>query len=305
MIPEIETEKDLFRAINDLAPFVGNTPLFPIRKVDILAKLEWQQFGGSVKTRPAWNIIRNAVERGDLTKEKTLIDASSGNTAIAYASIGASIGLPVCICLPENASEERKRILKALDAEVILTPATGEMDEAQDKARSIAEAHPGRYYYADQYNNEANWKAHYETTGEELLAETGGRITHFVSGLGTTGTFMGTARRLKEDHPEVCTVSLQPDLPLHGMEGWKHMETVRNPSIYEKKWIDEESVVGTEEALEMVGKLAREEGLFVSPSSGANLAGAIKVAQELDRGTVVTVFPDNGDKYGDILKKIL
>ncbi len=305
------TGKEPDRKINELRPFVGDTPLFPLNNIGegtgvrILAKLEWHQFGGSVKTRAAWNIVRKAIQKGELREGQQILDASSGNTAIAFAAIGAFTGIPVRIFMPGNASDERKKILRVYGATVDLTPATGEMDEAQDRAVETARSDPGLYYYADQYGNADNWEAHYFTTGPELVEQTKGAITHFVSGLGTTGTFMGTARRLKADIPGVHAISLQPDTALHALEGWKDMETVRNPSIYEPSLADRTEKVSSEEAFRMVRRLAREEGLLVSPSAGANLAGALKVAETVRAGTIVTLFPDNGEKYGEFMNQIL
>ena len=300
----------LNQRIEQLESFVGNTPLFPISRVynkpgvKIYAKLEWYQLGSSVKARPAYNIIREAIRQGDLTEGKHLIDASSGNTAIAYAAIGSAAGVPVTICIPENASAERKQILKSYGANVIFTPATGEMNEAQDRARELAEEKPYQYYYADQYSNENNWRAHYETTAEEIFAQTSTEVTHFVAGLGTTGTFVGTTRRLKEINPKIQSISLQPNAAFHGLEGWKHLETARVPNIYDSRIADANYEVDTLEAHELLKRVAREEGLLLSPSSAANLLGAIQVADQIDEGVVVTTFADSADKYGEVMKMI-
>lgn len=296
--------------INDLAPVVGNTPLFRIRgvfdhpSVKIYAKLEWMQLGGSVKSRPAYNIIVNALKSGELTPDKTLLDASSGNTAISYAAIGAALGLKITICLPENASRERIKILKAHGAELVFTSRFGGTDDAQLKAKEMVREHPEKYYYADQYNNIYNWKAHYHHTAKEIIAQTGGKVTHVVVGLGTSGTAMGLGRRLKEYNPAIKLITLQPDVALHNLEGWKHMETALVPGIYDPDLADENLEIDSAQALLMVKEIALKEGLMVSPSSAANLLGAIKVAGNLDSGTVVTVFPDNAEKYSEVLETI-
>jgi S-sulfo-L-cysteine synthase (O-acetyl-L-serine-dependent) len=301
----------LIRDVEAIAPLVGNTPLFPIRHllrkpgVRLFAKLEWQQLGGSVKSRPAFNIIRRAVTDGLLTRDRILLDASSGNTGIAYAAIGAALGLKVSICIPENASEERKLLLRMYGAEVILTSRFGSTDEAQQIARQLHAEYPERYFYADQYNNEANWRAHYRSTGAEVYRQTGGGITHFVAGLGTTGTFTGTGRRLKEVNPDIRLIALQPDSALHGLEGWKHLETAVVPGIYDPGLADEQHPVDTFEAYDLIREAARFEGLMLSPSSAANLAGALKVAGKLEEGIVVTVFADNAEKYGEVIRSLI
>lgn len=301
---------ELIKRVKQIGHFIGNTPLFPINRVyrkhgvKIFAKLEWQQLGGSVKARPAYQIIRDAVYSGKLEEGKGLVDASSGNTAIAYAAIGAAVGIPVTICIPENASPERKLLLRSYGTHVIYTPAVGEMDEAQDRARELSEEKPYAYYYADQYANENNWKAHYHTTAEEVYRQTEGKITHFVAGLGTTGTFVGTTRRLKEINPAIQCISLQPDAAFHGLEGWKHLETARVPRIYDASVADQNLGIDTLEAYEWLRRLAREEGILVSPSAAANLAGAIKVAEQIDEGIIVTPFADSSDKYGEVIKEL-
>lgn len=295
---------------NSLSAFIGNTPLFPInnlrpnKRVNIYAKLEWQQFGGSVKSRPAYRIIRDAIRRGDLSKEKHLLDASSGNTGIAYAHIGAALDIPVTLCLPENASEERKQILRSLGVNIRYTSRTGGTDEAQEIARELYDRHPEKYYYADQYSNPSNWKAHYYTTAPEIMEQTDYKITHFIAGLGTTGTFTGTGRRLKEFNPDIQLIGLQPERPLHGLEGWKHLETAHVPDIYDPSLGDEIRTVSTERAHEVVKLTAEKEGLLISPSSAANLASALQLAGELDEGTIVTIFPDDGTKYSEVLNNL-
>lgn len=291
--------------VTDIVDLIGYTPLVRLHKVarhlpstvEIYGKAEWFNPGGSVKDRPAWNIVRTALERGDLLPGKRLLDATSGNTGIAYAMIGAALVFGVTLCVPANASKERLKILRAYGAEIILTnPAEGS-DGAIQAAQALHAQHPERYYYADQYNHDANWRAHYETTAEEIWHQTEGRITHFVAGLGTTGTFVGNARRLKELNPHIRLVSFQPDSPLHGIEGLKFMETALVPGIYDETLADEERMMSTEEAQEMVRRLAREEGLMVGVSAGAAVACALKVAQELDEGVIVTVLCDGAEKY--------
>ncbi len=289
---------------------IGNTPLFEMNhifrkeNVALYAKQEWLQLSGSVKARAAYSIFRDAINKGRLGKGKTLLDATSGNTGIAYATLGKSLGIPVTLCLPENASPERIEILKSLGAELILTSRFEGTDGAQELALAMAENDPDRFFYADQYKNDNNWKAHYYGTAVEIMEALPG-ITHFVAGLGTTGTFVGTGRRLRKFNPSIQLISLQPDNPLHGLEGWKHLETAAVPEIYDPAVADLNLEVSTEEAWDMIRLTREKEGLILSPSSAANLAGAIRVASGLDSGIVVTVLPDNGDKYSDVLKKIL
>lgn len=290
--------------------YIGRTPLYPIEKlnqkkeVKILAKLEWQQFGGSVKARPAYRIIKDAIAAGDLTRDKHLLDASSGNTGIAYAQVGAALGIPVTLCLPENASEERKHILRALGVDLRLTARSGGTDEAQKVAQQMYENQPDKYFYADQYSNPSNWKAHFDTTGPEILDQTDYEVTHFIAGLGTTGTFTGTGSILKEYNRDIRLIGLQPDIAMHGLEGWKHLETAHRPAIYDDSVPDEIRTVSTEQAYELVKRTAREEGLLISPSSAANLYGALQLAEEIEKGTIVTIFPDDGNKYSEILNQL-
>lgn len=303
-------ESTLTEKSHRLGDFIGQTPLYPIEnlnpnnRVKIFAKLEWEQFGGSVKSRPAYKIITDAIDSGQLTEDKHLLDASSGNTGIAYAHIGAALGIPVTLCLPENASTERKQILKSLGVDLRLTSRTGGTDEAQEVAQSMFENQPEKYYYADQYSNPSNWKAHYDTTGPEVLDQTNYDITHFIAGLGTTGTFTGTGKILKEYDRDIRLIGLQPDIAMHGLEGWKHLETAHTPSIYDDSLADEIRPVSTEHAHEIIKLTAREEGLLISPSSAANLAGALQLADEIDEGVVVTVFPDDGSKYGEVINQL-
>lgn len=302
--------RNISEHVRSIEHLIGHTPLYRIvhlfkkNGVSLYAKKEWKQLSGSVKARAAYAIIRDAVENGQLNDQKILLDATSGNTGIAYAAIGKLLNLPVTLCLPENASPERKEILRGLGANLILTSRFEGTDGAQQIARSMADAEPEKYFYADQYKNENNWLAHYHTTAPEILEAVPG-ITHFVAGLGTTGTFTGTGRRLKEVKPSVKLISLQPDSALHGMEGWKHMETAIVPGIYDTHLADQNLEVSTEEAYAFLVRAYREEGLLLSPSSAANLAGAIRIAEQLSQGIVVTVLPDNADKYGDVIKKLL
>jgi S-sulfo-L-cysteine synthase (O-acetyl-L-serine-dependent) len=300
----------LVSAVRALETVVGHTPLHRVTglfrhdRVHVYAKKEWMQLSGSVKARAAYSIIRKAIEEGQLTREKILLDATSGNTGIAYAHIAKRLGIPVALCLPENASWERKEILQGLDVELILTSRFEGTDGAQDVARELALQSPDKYFYADQYKNDNNWKAHYHTTAPEIIEALPG-ITHFVAGLGTTGTFVGTGRRLRELKPEIRLISLQPDAALHGLEGWKHMETAVVPEIYDPCVADVNEEVSTEEAHAMIRAAHEKEGLLLSPSAAANLVGAIRVAQRLQEGTVVTMLPNNADKYSEIIQKLL
>lgn len=292
-------------ALEELRWHVGNTPLHSMVKlsskpgVEIYAKLEWQQFGGSVKARPAFNMIYDAVVSGAL-RGKRILDASSGNTGIAYAIFGAASGIPVTLCLPENATKERKQILKALGVELILTDESKGTDGSQDVARALARKHPDKYHHIDQYSNDCNWQAHYKGTGLEIWHDTAGRITHFVSALGTTGTFMGTGRRLKELNKDIKLIGLQPDKALHGIPGWRHFETAKIPRIYDSSVPESFRMVSLEESYAMIVRAAKEEGLLLSPSAAANLAGALKVAEEIDEGVIVTVLADDARKYGEV-----
>lgn len=289
---------------------IGNTPLLQVNSlfvkegVRIYAKAEWEQLSGSVKARAAFGIINEAVTSGKLHAGKILLDATSGNTGIAYATIGRAIGIRVALCLPENASAERKQILQELGAEIIYTSPFGGTDEAQQEAQHLASTYPDKYFYADQYKNHQNWRAHYDGTALEIF-EALPQLTHFVAGLGTTGTFTGTARRLRQLNPNIQLVSLQPDLPMHGLEGWKHLETAIVPEIYDDTLAHRTIEVSTPEAYHIIAEAARKENWMLSPSAAANLAGAIKVAGEIERGTIVTILPDNADKYSEVIKSIL
>ncbi|BAC88706.1 PLP-dependent cysteine synthase family protein [Gloeobacter violaceus] len=292
-------------AETDLLQWVGNTPLLRLERVtaglspdvEVYGKAEWFNPGGSVKDRPALNMILEGERSGRLTREKIILDATSGNTGIAYAWIAARRGYRVKLALPLNASEERKRILKAYGVDLILTDPTLGSDGAIQEARRLYAADPERYFYPDQYSNNANWQAHYLTTGVEIYQQTGGRVTHFVAGLGTSGTCMGVGRRLKEFDPAVRVIAMQPDSPFHGLEGLKHMETAIVPAIYNPALPDRQVEVSTEEAQRTVKRLAREEGMLVGISAGGNVAAALRLARELDRGVVVTILCDSADKY--------
>jgi len=283
---------------------IGRTPLVRLRRferdtpaVELYAKVEWQNPGGSIKDRAAARMILEGEASGALTRERTILDATSGNTGIAYATIGAARGYKVTLCIPDNASHERKLILRALGAELVLTDPLDGTDGAIREARRLSAAAPDRYFYPDQYNNPANWQAHFDTTGPEIIEQTSGRLTHFVAGLGTSGTFVGTGRRLRRFNPAIKLISVQPDSPLHGLEGLKHMASAIVPGIYDPTLADEDLRVATETAYTMVRRLAREEGLLAGVSSGAALAATLDVARRIARGVVVTVFPDGAEKY--------
>ena len=284
---------------------VGNTPLVPLRRitahlppsVQVYAKAEWFNPGGSIKDRPALNILRTALADGSLSPGKRLLDSTSGNMGISYATFGALMGVPVTLTLPANASPERITILRALGAELILTDPTEGSDGAILLARQIASEHPERYFYANQYDNPANWQAHYLSTGPEIVQQTGGRITHFVAGLGTSGTLTGAGRYLRHYNPEIQIIAGQPNSPFHGLEGLKHLPTAIRPAIYDASLLNRTLEIPTEEAYAMLLRLAREEGLFAGISSGAAALAALRVAEELETGVIVTVFPDAGYKY--------
>ena len=286
---------------------IGNTPLLPLHTLaaelsatQILGKAEWFNPGGSVKDRAAANIVLEARRSGALAPGKFLLDSTSGNTGIAYAMLGAALGFPVTLCVPENVSVERKRILQAYGANIIYTDPGEGSDGAIKIARQLAASHPNLYFYADQYSNTANWRAHYHTTAEEIWQQSEGRITHFVSMLGTTGTFVGTSRRLKELNPRIRSISLQPDSPFHGIEGAKHLPSAIVPPIYDSTLADENLEIATEDAYAMARRLAREQGLLVGVSSAAAVVGCMKVAENLKKhqpATIVTILCDSGDKY--------
>lgn len=284
---------------------VGNTPLLPLvtlsdeisRDVQVYAKAEWFNPSGSVKDRPAWNIIQHALHQGLILPGMHLLDSTSGNMGIAYATFGSALGIPITLALPSNASPERIKILRALGAELVLTDPLEGSDGAIRKAQELVKAEPEKYYYANQYDNPENWRAHYKTTGPELMEQTEGKITHFVVGMGTTGTLTGVARYFAEHKPDVKIIGIQPDSPFNGLEGLKHIPTAIKPGIYDPDAADQIIGIRTEEAYEMVRCLAREEGYFVGISSGAAAAAARQVAEKLTSGVVATVFPDAGFKY--------
>ena len=288
-----------------LDTLVGNTPLLALRKlsqglsprVRLFAKAEWFNPGGSIKDRPALNIIRSALASGELNSNKRLLDSTSGNTGIAYATFGAALNIQVTLTVPANASSERIAILRALGVELILTDPLEGSDGALLVARELAAKEPERYFYANQYNNPANWQAHYLSTGPEIIAQTGGSVTHFVAGLGTSGTLTGTGRALREFNPAIRLIAVEPDAPFHGLEGLKHMPSAIRPQIYDPAFPDEILNVNTEAAHAMTRRLAREEGLIVGISSGAAALAARQVAERLDSGVVITIFPDSGYKY--------
>src|SRR5918996_694439 len=285
---------------------IGHTPLLRLRLfdndltsgVEIFAKAEHLNPGGSVKDRAALSMILEGERTCRLKPGMTIIDATSGNTGIAYAMIGASRGYRVKVCLPKNAGPQRKRILRSYGVEIIETDQLLSTDGAQQIAREIFEAEPDKYFYPDQYNNDANWLAHYETTANEIWEQTDGRVTHFVTGLGTSGTFVGVVRRLRELNPSLKAFAVQPESPMHGLEGLKHMATARKPGIFDPLLVSETLAVATEDALLMTGKLARDEGLLVGPSSGANVFAARRLAASLQEpAVVVTVLCDGGERY--------
>ncbi|MBI1761501.1 MAG: cysteine synthase family protein [Acidobacteria bacterium] len=288
---------------SSLTDLIGNTPLLRLQnlvvnpQVEIYAKAEWANPGGSVKDRPALRMILEAERAGALTPDKTLIDATSGNTGIAYAMLGAARGYKVKLCLPKNASAERKRILRAYGAELVLTDPLAGTDGAILEVRRLVAENPDAYFYADQYNNPANWQAHYETTGVEIFEQTAGRITHFIAGLGTSGTFVGVGRKLRELKPDVRLISMQPDSPYHGLEGMKHMETAIVPGIYDTTLADEQMEIATEDAYAMVKQLAQREGWFVGVSAAANIVAALQIAARIERGVIVTILCDGGGRY--------
>ena len=305
MISVLEQE-DRSVSHDSIESHIGGTPLIRLRRVvnelpigvEVCVKAEHLNPGGSVKDRPALAMIVAGEHSGQLRPGMTILDATSGNTGIAYAMIGSARGYRVALCLPQNAGAQRKHILRSFGVEIIETDPLMSTDGAQLIARELFEREPDKYFYPDQYNNEANWRAHYDGTAPEIWAQTEGRITHFLTGLGTSGTFVGTTRKLKELNPSIQAVSMQPDFPLHGLEGLKHMPTAMVPGIYDPTLADKTTEVATEDATNMVRRLAREEGLFVGPSSGANVFAALRLARTLPSGSVVvTIVCDGGERY--------
>ena len=301
-LPELEISTHSY---DGLETAVGNTPLLPLRRVSehlspyvqVFAKAEWFNPGGSVKDRPAINILRIALAQGSLTPGMRLLDSTSGNMGISYATFGPALGVPVTLAMPANASPERITILRALGAELILTDPLEGSDGATHTARQMADEHPDRYYYANQYDNPANWQSHFNTTGPEIIQQTGGEVTHFVAGLGTSGTLTGAGRYLRQFDPGIQIIAGQPASPLHGLEGLKHYPSTIKPAFFDPELPDRTIEIPTEEAYSMVRRLGQEEGLFVGISSGAATLAALQVAEQLERGVVVTIFPDAGYKY--------
>ena len=291
-------------APSSVLDLIGRTPLLRLRKlgprnpgVELYAKAEFQNPAGSVKDRAAAAIIRDGERSGRLHAGVTILDATSGNTGIAYAMIAAAQGYRLKLCVPDNVTSERKRTLRAYGVDLVLTSALEGSDGAIREARRLYAEDPARYFYADQYNNDANWRAHYDTTAAEILEQTDGRVTHFVAGLGTSGTFMGVGRRLREHWRGVRLISVQPDSAIHGIEGLKHMDTAIRPGIYDPELADENLPVTTERSYELTRRLAAEEGLLVGVSSGGALAASLAVAARLREGVIVTIFPDGGGRY--------
>jgi cysteine synthase B len=284
---------------------VGNTPLLPLvtltdrahTQTQVLAKAEWFNPSGSVKDRAAWGIIQNALHEGLILPGMHLLDSTSGNMGIAYATFGAALGIPITLAMPSNASPERKKIMEALGAELILTDPLEGSDGAIRVAQEMAAEFPGKYYYANQYDNPENWKAHYRSTGPELIEQTQGKITHFVAGMGTTGTLTGVSRYFADQYTDVEIIGVQPDSPFNGLEGLKHIPSAIQPGIYDPEAPDRIIEIRTEEAYDMVRCLAHQEGYFIGISSGAAAVAARQVANEVEDGVIVTVFPDAGFKY--------
>lgn len=298
-------ERPAIKGAQALIESIGNTPLIRLRRVlppeispevHVFAKAEWFNPGGSVKDRPALRMIQEGFRTGKFKKGQTLIDSTSGNTGIAYAMIGAAMGFPVTLVMPENVSKERKTIVEAYGASIILTDPLQGSDGAREEVEKIVSKNPGKYFFPDQYSNEDNWKAHYETTGPEIWRDTQGQVTHFVAGMGTSGTMMGVGRYLKEKNPEVTIIALQPE-PFHGVEGWKNMDSSQPVKIYNSKIHDRKLTIPTEPAYAWARALAAKEGLLVSPSAGAALYGALEGIKGLQKGVVVIIFADGGDKY--------
>jgi cysteine synthase B len=289
---------------------IGNTPLYdfsflsPRPQVKLWAKLEWLQLGGSVKARPAFYILKDAIKNNLISSTKSLLDATSGNTGIAYATLGRILGIPVTLCVPENISSERKLILQALGVNLVFTSKFEGTDGGQAVAQSLYEAEPEKYYLADQYANPANWQAHHETTGPEIWKQTAEAVTHFVCGLGTTGSFTGISKYLKRQNPKIKTIALQPSLAMHGLEGWKHLETAKIPPIFDSQTVDDWITLDTPEVFESIKPLGQKTGFFMSPSAAANLLGSIKLAERLEAGFVVTLLADSGERYFETLQPI-
>lgn len=292
------------RRIESVVDAVGNTPLVRLRSlerecpgVELYVKLEYANPGGSVKDRPALQMMRDAIADGRLTRGKILIDATSGNTGVAYSLFGAALGYRVQLVIPSNVSKARKEITQAYGTELIFSDPMEGSDGAIRRVRELVAHHPERYFYPDQYSNPSNPRAHYLSTGREILEQVGDRLTHFVTGLGTSGTMMGTTRRLKEHDPRIQCIAVEPDEPLHGLEGLKHMASSLVPAIYDATLPDAILPVGTEAGWDMADRVARDEGLHIGHSAGANVYGALQVAKRLERGCIVTIACDRGDRY--------
>ena len=290
---------------NNILDTIGNTPLFQLKRVtntlngvSVYVKAEYYNPSGSVKDRAAYSMVLDGIKTGRLTKDKTIIDATSGNTGISYAMIGAILGYKVALCLPENTSKIRKLLIRSYGAELIETSKLEGSDGAQLKAIELSKNNPDKYFYPDQFNNDANWKAHMNGTAPEIWEQTNKTVTHFVAGMGTSGTFMGTSKGLKQRNPNIKTIAMQPDSPIHGLEGMKHMQSTILPGIYDTSVIDDTIEVRTEDAEAMVLRLAKEEGLFVGISSAANVVAVLNLAKTLPKGSVaVTILCDNGYRY--------
>jgi cysteine synthase B len=291
--------------VSGLFGSVGNTPLYRLKRilnslpssVEVYGKAEWFNPGGSIKDRPAAGILRHALADGQLHEGKTFLDSTSGNMGIAYATLGASLGIPLHLTVPANAGENRISILRTLGAEVTLTDPLEGSDGARNVAADMAAHRPHEFYYADQYSHPANWQAHYDTTGPEIISQTSGRISHFVAGLGTTGTIMGTGRYLKNLSPDIQLVAVQPDGPMHGLEGLKHIPSSDVPPIFDPSFLDETIAIKTTDAYEMARSMAHEEGLLIGISAAAAAVAALEIAARLDSGVIVVIFPDSGEKY--------
>ncbi|MBE9467848.1 MAG: cysteine synthase family protein [Bacteroidetes bacterium] len=303
-------DRDIKNKIEKLSFFIGNTPLFPIeniykkKDVNIYAKIEWQQLGNSIKSRPAFEMIKKAIETGELDKHKIIIDASSGNTGIAYASIGAFLGIRVKLILPYNISKEKILILKSLNADIEVVSEIYGSEGSQKRVEEIVDSNPAKYFYINQYSNKENYKSHFKTAAE-IFKQTKGDVTHFVAGLGTSGTFTGNSMFLKQKNKNIKTIALQPANVKNILFGWKYYTGKNTPAIYNNSLVDDTIRINDAEVEQIIKQTAATEGLLLSPSSAGNLAGAIKVAKNIEKGTIVTVFPDGHDKYYSFLEKIL
>ncbi|WP_456464563.1 cysteine synthase B [Persephonella sp.] len=302
-----EHDEPVRKERNSILELVGNTPLLKLKKslpedlkekpVEIYAKLEGYNPGGSVKDRPATRMILEAIQSGKLTKDKIILDATSGNTGIALAMVGTALGYRVELAMPSNVSEERKRIIQAYGAKIHYTDPLQSTDGAIIFVRDLIEKYPDKYCYVDQYNNDANWRSHFYSTAVEIWEQTQHRITHFIAGIGTGGTIMGTGRRLKIFNPEIQVIGVQPDSPFHGIEGLKYIETSIKPGIFDENRLDRTMFIGTDIAYQRARDLARKEGVFVGQSSGAAFEAAVQIAREIEEGVIVFVCPDGGEKY--------